>query len=577
MTNDTKNYTPKRAEDLRTPFSFHRSRIVIKDGVKFFYRFTIHQRLQHVVLFLSVLALIFTGVPLKYPEAPGMDFLYRLFGGISIVPTIHHISGVIMCLLFVYHTIYFLYIYLTETFLPMKRRGELTLWSALVAFYEMPMVPHVRDVTDFYYNMKYLFFVTDKKPTFEKFMWKEKYDYYAVYWGIPILGLSGLLMWQRDFFSQFLPGVMLNISYIMHTDEALLAATFLVVWHFYNVHFHRHKFPMGRVFITGYLSEEEMIEEHYEEYVMMMKAGGFESEIVGQYDHAAHGASSFREGKPYTMVYGFIMMGVIAALTFMILKQTILSKHGFFPPHEQEAVSYEEKRGQPKVVEAVRLEGLNALEGFKGKKEYIGYRITAGKEVKGHFHTIGMEVTPCTKCSCIKCHGDLCHEDLKEVRAFINMHSSYMSCEVCHSRPAQGQPAGVFQWAVKMDGHITREPVGSYGLQKKVDYKIIYLGKEGRSDSLEMNAMVDKYRKIEKDMGRAQKVEAIKAMHQSASREAVKCRDCHTQQKPYLPFDELGYSAARIKELQGNAVIGMIEKYEKFYLPQLFSGNGEKR
>ena len=41
--------------------------IVYKDGVRYFYRFSAHHRLQHVVLFTSVLLLALTGFPLRHP------------------------------------------------------------------------------------------------------------------------------------------------------------------------------------------------------------------------------------------------------------------------------------------------------------------------------------------------------------------------------------------------------------------------------------------------------------------------------------------------------------------------------
>ena len=37
---------------------------------------------------------------------------------------------------------------------------------------------------------------------------------------------------------------------------------------------------MGTVFITGYLSEKLMVEDHYEYYVKIMKRAGLEDEIL---------------------------------------------------------------------------------------------------------------------------------------------------------------------------------------------------------------------------------------------------------------------------------------------------------
>ena len=35
---------------------------------------------------------------------------------------------------------------------------------------------------------------------------------------------------------------------------------------------------------------------------------------------------------------------------------------------------------------------------------------------------------------CITCHGDIPHDKVKEIRAFGNMHSSFISCQACHIR-----------------------------------------------------------------------------------------------------------------------------------------------
>ncbi len=86
----------------------------------------------------------------------------------------------------------------------------------------------------------------------------------------------------------FIPGWMINFCLIAHSDEALLAALFLFIWHWYNVHFSASVFPMGTVFLTGYLSEELMVEEHYYQYAQVMKENGLESEIQPPHGGSAH-------------------------------------------------------------------------------------------------------------------------------------------------------------------------------------------------------------------------------------------------------------------------------------------------
>jgi cytochrome b subunit of formate dehydrogenase len=107
-----------------------------------------------------------------------------------------------------------------------------------------------------------------------------------------IIGFSGLVLWNKELATKFIPGEAINFSLIAHSDEALLAALFLFIWHWYNVHFSTSVFPMGTVFITGYLPEELMVEEHYEYYVKVMKEAGMDNEILPP--HGAH-AEEFHE------------------------------------------------------------------------------------------------------------------------------------------------------------------------------------------------------------------------------------------------------------------------------------------
>jgi hypothetical protein len=43
---------------------------------------------------------------------------------------------------------------------------------------------------------------------------------------------------------------------------------------------------MGTVFITGYLSEKLMVEDHYEYYVKIMKKAGLEHEILPPHNNS---------------------------------------------------------------------------------------------------------------------------------------------------------------------------------------------------------------------------------------------------------------------------------------------------
>jgi cytochrome b subunit of formate dehydrogenase len=572
--NVCKDILPKEDRHSKKVFVY-RPPIYIKDGKKYFYRFTLVQRIMHVILFSSVLTLIGTGVPLKYANAPFLRNFYSLIGGVDIVPMIHRWSGATMCLLFVVYIFYFLHIYYHKYVLSLRKTEGATLKCWVKAFLNLPMVPELKDATDIIQNMKYLLFLSDKKPEYGKFMWKEKFDFFAVFWGIPILGISGLLLWKRELLSHIFPGIAFNLAIIAHSDEALLAATFLIIVHLYNTHLHIHKFPMGTVFITGYLSEHEMVEEHYAEYVNVMRQEGFEDEIKPFYEshHREHISTKF-----IRVFYSLTVMALLISISVVVLKLTVFSVHGFFPS-EGDRLALKHKSEQTELFEK------RIMESSEKEKHYLGYRILEEQKIKGHFHHIGLDVLPDKRSACIRCHGDLPHEKLREVRAFLNMHASFFACEVCHGRqPREGKEdvrPKVFKWYAKKDGKIVDEPIGALTPDKKVNFKITPLIEEGntlsRFDSDESLKIAEDYLKAERTLSPLQKTQAQRVIHKYMSEKPAKCRDCHNQKESYLPFEKLGYAEPRIKELKGTAIVGMLEKYEKFYLPDLFKPAAEKK
>ena len=257
--------------------------IVYKDGKRYFYRFSAHQRVQHAVLFTSVILLALTGFPLRHAEQPWAKPLYDLMGGPELAPLIHRAAGTVLLGLFVYHTIYWIVVFVRKDLGGLKAEGRLTFWNGVKAFFSQEMVPNKKDVYDIIHLWKYLLYFTNRPPRHDKMSWREKFDYFAPYWGIPILGPAGVLLWWRDEVSHVVPGIVLNAAYIMHTDEALLAVLFLFFVHWYNVHYAPEKFPAATVWMTGYLSEDEMIHEHYAQYVRMMIEAGLEEEIRPQH------------------------------------------------------------------------------------------------------------------------------------------------------------------------------------------------------------------------------------------------------------------------------------------------------
>lgn len=207
-------------------------------------RFNIHLRIQHIALFTSFLLLTLTGLPIKFEQSSISHGIVSLFGGFDNMFFVHLVAAVVMLLAFVYHIIY-----LVTAPVILKKVS----WAIL---------PSPKDFTDVVHDVFYMFGLRKDSPRFDRYSYKEKFDYWAVFWGIAIMGGSGLLMWFPGIAAQFMPRWVIDSARYAHTDEAILAISAIFIWHFFNVHLHPKFFPMNPVWYKGTLTREEMLEEH---------------------------------------------------------------------------------------------------------------------------------------------------------------------------------------------------------------------------------------------------------------------------------------------------------------------------
>ncbi len=240
--------------------------IKIKNGKKYYLKLTGNQRAQHFVLLVTFITCVLTGMPLKYYYYPWAETLLGFFGGVSGAAIVHRISGVIMVCLFIYH-IFYIYKQLNRYYIrPAKTVGEFSFKGLLKYIYLSPVFPRYKDLIDMKDMMKYYLFLSNKPPRHERFYWREKLDYLAVFWGINVLGITGAILWYKGFFMEYLPGWAVSVATIAHSFEALLATADILIWHMYNAHVNYDKFPASDLFLTGYLPENIMRHEYVLEW-----------------------------------------------------------------------------------------------------------------------------------------------------------------------------------------------------------------------------------------------------------------------------------------------------------------------
>jgi hypothetical protein len=214
----------------------------------------------------------------------------------------------------------------------------------------------------------------------------------------------------------------------------------------------------------------------------------------------------------------------------------------------------------------------------------LGYMVIEEQYVKGHFHHVGMKVETDNTSICIRCHGAVPHDKAKTIRAFLNMHAFYMACETCHIRPKENEKKYIFRWYDKESGRVTANPPGLNTIDESMygNYSAkISPGKISKNGTFKfLNgakelAFVERYLKEDGKLNDTQKSKMKKVIHRNVNEEPLICDGCHTiKEEPYLPFIHLGYPRRRLHELNSTEVVGMINKYQKFYIPQLLRGGG---
>jgi cytochrome b subunit of formate dehydrogenase len=235
---------------------------------KFYQRFTRLNRVLHITMIVCFLSLASTGMTLKFAYTSWAVFLSHLFGGFESAGYIHRLAAATMIGLFITHIID----------LVKRKNREFGSWKAMLLG-PNSMVFNKKDLQDLIGNFKW-FFSKGPRPAYGRWTYWEKFDYFAVFWGMIVIGSTGLMLWFPEFFTLFLPGWLINVATIIHSDEALLAAGFIFTVHFFNTHLRPEKFPMDTVIFTGRMSLEEFQQDKPMEYDELVKSGKLEQHLV---------------------------------------------------------------------------------------------------------------------------------------------------------------------------------------------------------------------------------------------------------------------------------------------------------
>jgi cytochrome b subunit of formate dehydrogenase len=226
---------------------------------RYFLRFTLAQRYLHAVLFTTFLGLAGTGLTLRFSGTLWAIRFAKAVGGFGAILFFHKFFALVLTLAFLIHV--------REIIARGIFRKEKGIFLGPTS-----MVGNWKDVKDLFAHFRW-FLGLGPKPEFERYAYWEKFDYWAVFWGMVVIGFSGYAMWFAPFFARFLPGWALNAALVIHSEEGLLAILFIFSIHFVNTHLRPDSFPMDMVIFTGRESEEEFKARRPQEYERMMSEG----------------------------------------------------------------------------------------------------------------------------------------------------------------------------------------------------------------------------------------------------------------------------------------------------------------
>jgi predicted CXXCH cytochrome family protein len=275
-----------------------KARVHAKGPARMFRRFNRFQRLLHILMMISFFLLALTGMALKFSYMGWAQTVTWLLGGSESMGVLHRLGALTLLTVFVLHV-------------NDVRRKKIAAGKSWVQMITGPdtimLLP--RDLKEVLASIRW-FFGLGPRPHYGRYTYWEKFDYFAVFWGVAVIGSTGLILWFPEIFTHIVPGWFVNVATIIHSDEALLAVGFIFTIHFFNTHFRPDKFPMDTVIFTGRVPIDELKYDKPAEYEKLVASGELEQHLVEPFPRSVE--KGFR-------VFGFIALGVGLCLIGLIV------------------------------------------------------------------------------------------------------------------------------------------------------------------------------------------------------------------------------------------------------------------
>ena len=221
---------------------------------RYFVRFTPAQRAQHAVAMVLFILLCVTGLPQKYFESGWAAPLLAALGGVDSARWVHRAAGLAFTAMLALHV------------------GALLL-GVVHGTTPVSMAPHRKDVTDALTTLRYYAGIGNTQARFDRFDYKQKFEYWGMILGSLVVAITGLILLYPIEITQWLPGALVPIAVVAHSNEGLLAFLTIITWHVFNACLTPEVFPVDTTIFTGRISEERMRHEHPLEYERLVSRG----------------------------------------------------------------------------------------------------------------------------------------------------------------------------------------------------------------------------------------------------------------------------------------------------------------
>jgi formate dehydrogenase subunit gamma len=226
-------------------------------------RFGLRDRIEHLLVMVIFFALALTGLPQKFHDAALSKTIVSVLGGIAQVRYLHRVCGVLFAVMTLVHLV--------------------SVLAAIIAGRSsLSMVPGIKDFRDVVTTLRYYLRISDVRAQFDRFDYKEKFEYWGILFGGLIMITTGFALLFPIEATRFLPGQIIPAAKVAHGNEGLMAFLVVILWHIYNVIFAPEVFPGSKTIFTGKIPRERMRHEHPLEYARMFPEEA--DEVLGRHD-----------------------------------------------------------------------------------------------------------------------------------------------------------------------------------------------------------------------------------------------------------------------------------------------------